>query len=403
MKTIDPPTAEEFNALFVQACEDHQNSKYREAFEGYQKLISHFPEAPILHYNLGLLLFELEEYGEAVESFQLAVQGDPQDADFKFNLALAYRKTGDHDGAIDQYKKVLELEPDSIDAMYNLAGCYRDEKDYESAITTYERLLQQEKRHLSACNNLAYVYHLYGDTDKAIHFYRQVLELDPDHVSAGYILAALTGVEVSSPPIGYVQEVFDNYSSHFEKSLLQDLEYAVPETIREIVSTGEKWKKKFIYGLDLGCGTGLGGEAFTAAVESLDGIDLAPKMIEVARSKNIYNSLHVSAINEFLVKNVGPYDFVLAADVFGYVGELQETFLQLHSRTTDDVLFCFSTEQISGEGYKLLPTGRFAFSIAYIENLADKTGWKICERHNRSLRKERGKWLQGNLWFMEKA
>lgn len=403
MQTISPPTAEELNALFIKACEDHQNSNYGEALEGYQKLIQHFPDAPILNYNLGLLLFETKDYKEAKEAFERAIQGSPDDADIVFNLGLTYRKTGCLDRAIEQYKKVLELEPEGIDAMYNLAGCYRDSKEYDLAVATYESLLERKKDHLSANNNLAYVYQLLGDTEKALFFYRKVLELDPDHIAAGYMLAALTGAEISSPPKGYVREIFDNYSDRFEKSLLIDLEYAVPEKIREIVEEGESWKKSFVYGLDLGCGTGLGAESFTPVVESLDGVDLAPKMIEIAESKGVYNSLHISGINDFLIKNVGPYDLVLAADVFGYVGELYETFLQLQERTTADALFCFSTEQTSAEGYKLRPTGRFAHSIEYVEQMAAKTGWKVAQRHACPLRKERGQWIEGNLWFMQKC
>jgi len=44
--------------------------------------------------------------------------------------------------------------------------------------------------------------------------------------------------------------------------------------------------------LDVGCGTGLVGAELTAAgYRTIDGIDLSPKMIEVARARNIYRTL----------------------------------------------------------------------------------------------------------------
>jgi len=402
MRQSAEPTAEEFNALFTMACEDHQNQNYPAAKKGYLQLLGYFPKAPILHYNLGLLFFEIKEYGKAVESLLVAAKYNPTDSDILFNLALSYKKDGDLTAAMEMYIEVLQLEPDSIDALYNLGGCYREQKEFRQAIGTYCRVIELDSNHMSASNNLAYVYQVQGETDKAIQCFRKVLELNPDHEAAGHMLAALTGTEVSSSPDTYVKEIFDNYSEHYEKSLVVELEYAVPEKIKHIIMTGDRLKKSFHHGLDLGCGTGLSGEAFYEMTERLDGIDLAPKMVEIAHEKNIYGALYVSAIAEFLKEDVGPFDFVLAADVFGYLGDLKDVFTSVHQKTTEDVLFCFSTEAVFGDGYKLRSTGRFAHSDLYIEDIAAQTGWRIGEKHDASLRKEKGVWIEGNLWFMGK-
>ncbi|MFT5729453.1 MAG: putative TPR repeat methyltransferase [Desulforhopalus sp.] len=402
MKQSAEPTPEEFNALFTKACEDHQNQNYPAARKGYVQLLGYFSEAPMLHYNLGLLLFEVKEYGKAVESLLLAAQYNPTDTDILFNLALSYKKVGNLTAAIKMYKEVLQLEPDSVDALYNLGGCYREQKKFDEAIESYLGVTLLDSNHMSASNNLAFVYQVQGETDKAIQCFKKVLELNPDHEAAGHMLAALTGAEVSSSPDAYVKEVFDNYSEHYEKSLVVELEYAVPEKIKHIIMTGDCLKKSFHHGLDLGCGTGLSGEAFYKMTERLDGIDLAPKMVEIAHEKNIYGALYVSGIDEFLKEEVGPFDFVLAADVFGYIGDLKDVFTSVHHRTTEDVLFCFSTETVLGDGYKLRSTGRFAHSDLYIEDLAAQTGWRLLEKHKASLRKEKGAWIEGNLWFMGK-
>lgn len=402
MKKAVQPTTEEFNALFCKACEDHQNKKYLLAEKGYQQLISYFPDAPVLNYNLGLLFFETKEYVRAIESFLLAAEGNPDDSDIFFNLALSYKNRGDIEAAIAMYYKVLHLEPESMDALYNLAGCYREQKRYDEAALTYLKVLKQDSKHLSANNNLAFVYKLQGKTGEAIRSFKKVLKIHPGHEAAGHMLAALTGADVSSPPEKYVQEVFDNYSGYYETSLLEELEYGVPEKMKSIVTAGVNWKKSFQYGLDLGCGTGLCGAAFFEMPTRLDGLDLAPKMIEIARSKNIYEALHISGINEFLSSEVGPFDLVLASDVFAYLGELQDTLHSVYARTTEDVLFCFSTETISGSGYKLRSTGRFGHSTDYIEKTASDTGWKVLETHRTSLRKEKEAWVEGNLWFMGK-
>ena len=372
------------------------------AQKGYLQLIDYFPEASILHYNLGLLRFEIKEYSKAVQSFHAAAEGNPADSDILFNLALSLKKIGDIEAAIKMYYKVLQLEPKSIDALYNLAGCYREEKRYDEAIEFYLKVIELDGNHVSASNNLAFVYQVQGDTEKAIQCFNKVLELHPDHEGAGHMLAALSGTKVSSSSDVYVKEVFDSYSGHYEKSLVVELEYAVPEQIKSIVVEGENWKKTFQHGLDLGCGTGLSGESFCDVVERLDGVDLAPKMVEIAHEKNIYGALYISGINEFMEVEVGPFDFVLAADVFAYLGDLNDTLTCVHTRTTEDVLFCFSTETISGSDYMLRPTGRFGHSVVYIENIASQTGWKVLTKHRAPLRKEKGIWIEGNLWFMGK-
>lgn len=401
MKKTEYPSPEEFNALFIQACEDHQNQKYESARSGYKKLIYHFPEVPVLRYNLGLLLYECQEFGEALQSFEIAAKIQPSDNDIIFNLALCCKQTGDIESAIKYYLEVLQSEPESVDALYNAAGCYRELKYLDEAEHLYLRVLDLSPDHFSANNNIAYVYHLLGNIDKAIFYFKRVLELRPDHKAAEHMVAALTGAEVAAPPKVYVKEVFDNYSEFYEKSLVEELQYTVPESICEIVKKGTSWKNTYECGLDLGCGTGLSGESFTDLVGELSGVDISPKMIEIAKEKGIYQSLVASDVNEFLVQDTRNYDFFLAADVFIYLGKLDETFRLLRQRATADALFCFSTESEAGDSFSLRLTGRFAHSSRYIEAVARDTGWQILEKHTSAIRREKDAWIEGDLWFLK--
>lgn len=401
MKKKEYLNAEEFNAIFLKACEDHQNQRYEAARSGYKKLIYHFPDAPILHYNFGLLLYESQDFGEARKSFECAAELQPSDNDIIFNLALCCKQTGDIETALKYYKEVLKSEPESIDALYNAAGCYRDLKYLDESEHLYLRVLDLSPDHFSANNNIAYVYHLSGDIKKAVFYFKRVLELRPEHKMAEYMLAALTGAEVVASPKVYVKEVFDNYSNFYEKSLVEELQYTVPESIREVVEKGSSWKKSFDCGLDLGCGTGLSGESFADLIRQLSGVDLSPRMIDIAREKGIYHFLTECDVNEFLARDTRMYDFILAADVFIYLGELKETFRLLRQRAAADVLFCFSTESKTGEGFSLRLTGRFAHSSHYIERVACATGWQILEKHTSAIRREKDAWIKGDLWFMK--
>jgi predicted TPR repeat methyltransferase len=390
---------EELNQLFVKAGDDHQNGLLDSARSAYLRLLEFFSDAPVLHYNLGLVFYELGEYANSRDSFTKAAGLSPEDMDIMFNLGLTQKKTGDLEGAIISYKRILAADPTSIDTLYNLAGCYKDLRQHEKSIETYLEVLRLSPDHSSANNNLAYVYHLTGQSERAIFYYEKVLAYKPDHQAAKHMLAALTQTDTTSSPESYVREVFDNYSPHYEQSLVKELEYCVPTTIRALLDQGGG-EKTYDHGLDLGCGTGLSGQAFSDIVRVLDGIDLSEKMIALAAAKKVYRKLYADNMNNFLNCSNESYDFYLAADVFAYVGDLAETFSLLKENARRDVLFCFSTETDEGNGYRLQQTGRFAHAPAYIEAVAQATGWKITTSHRTSLRKEKESWVQGDLWFL---
>lgn len=400
MSTSAQYTEDELNQIFISANENQQNGLLDEAQNGYLELISLYSDAPILHYNLGLVYFEKGEYQKAVESFSTATTLVPDDGDIIFNLALSQKKCGDLHGAIESYEKVLQADPGSIDTLYNLAGCYREDRQHVIAIDTYLKVLEQKPDYWSAINSLAYLYHREGENDKAAIYYQKVLEHDPGHQSARHMLASLSGDSSNNSPESYVKDVFDGYSGSYEHSLVTELEYCVPRKIRAVLEQVGVKRGQFSCGLDLGCGTGLGGESFGNLVEVLDGIDLSPKMLEIAQRKDIYRTLHNGSLQDYLKKSNEEFDFFVAADVFPYIGELEEVFQLLRKHARHDVVFCFSTETVSGKGLQLQKTGRFAHSPDYIEQLAAATGWSILKRASSSLRKEKDGWIEGDLWVL---
>lgn len=401
MNTSQPLSEARLQELVSRAFEDHHNGFLAEARGRYLQLLEYFPEVPVLHYNLGLIYYEQAEYEQAMASFALANTLNPKDADILFNLALSQKKMKDLEGAVDSFKRLLKGGPEEVDTLYNLAGCYRELHQYAKATETYLRLLQVDPDHPSAHNNLAYIYHRTGDKQQALHHYVRVLEIKPDHNSARHMVAALGGSSVSGSPDSYVIEVFDNYSKTYDHSLVQELEYRVPATLRGLLEGTQQGKMRFRHGLDLGCGTGLGGEAFGDIVEALDGLDLSGKMVGIAAKKAIYRQLHCVNIVDFLSTSEARYDFFLAADVFAYVGDLKKTFSLLKKNGDGQTYFCFSTEKYVGKGYRLQQSGRFAHSSTYIEELAGLTGWGVAATITEGLRKENGAWVQGDLWVLQ--
>ena len=75
------------------------------------------------------------------------------------------------------------------------------------------------------------------------------------------MLAALTGEATEIAPPEYVIETFDRYAGRFDEHLQGALGYTVPTVLAEMVMQVRP-RNRFRSCLDLGCGTGLAGEAF---------------------------------------------------------------------------------------------------------------------------------------------
>jgi predicted TPR repeat methyltransferase len=400
MKTFSAAQIEEFNLIFSRATKAHKKGHLPAAQRDYERLLALFPQAPLLHYNLGLVDFARQEYHRAAQCFLRATELQPNEADAWYNLGLCRKKLGELAAAVSAYEHYLELAPQSVDGHYNLGNCHQEMHQFGQAIICYEKALALEPDHLSANNNLAYVYHREGLVGEAIVRYQEVLRLKPGHQAAAHMLAALCGDKVTRTPVDYVREVFDQYSERFEESLVDTLGYQVPNQLRQLLQRRQEGRR-FHRALDLGCGTGLCGEAFGDLAERLIGVDLSPKMLAVAKEKKVYEQLHDREIIEYLREANDIFELIIAADVFGYVGDLEEVFSLLRQRITEDGCCCFSTEAIAAESYRLQMTGRFAHAPEYVTTLAEETGWQVAERTPTVIRHEKGEPVRGDLWVFQ--
>jgi predicted TPR repeat methyltransferase len=393
-------SADDLRHAFGLACTAQTEGRLESARRQYLLLLRHLPQSDLIHYNLGLVYFDLGDFAQALQEFSLADDLASPDADTLFNLALCQKKIGDRPAAIATYGRMLALDPNHADGLYNLGGCYRDLHDDDQAIDCYRRVLALDHNYLAAANNLAYLYHRAGEIELAVDHYTQVLALRPEDESVRYLLAALTGIPLDHAPDAYVRDFFNNYAEEFEYDLVSELGYDNPHQLYTCLCHSVAQGAKCAHGLDLGCGTGLSGQAFKAMVAVLDGVDLSGKMLAQAAQKGCYARLHQDSIHHHLASTPEHYDFFLATDVFIYIGDLLPIFTLTQAVARPAALFCFSTEHLGEGGYQLLPTGRFAYAPQYIRELAAATGWTVLAQEPARLRRERDGWLIGDLWIL---
>ncbi|OGQ85628.1 MAG: hypothetical protein A2512_09560 [Deltaproteobacteria bacterium RIFOXYD12_FULL_56_24] len=351
-------------------------------------------------YNLGTANLAQGNTHEAIRAYHRAAQLNPQDADIHFNLGLACKRAGQLEEARHSYLCALEIVPDDAEVHYNLALIHKELGCRAEAITSLEIAVSLNPDYGAAYGNLGVLYLDQDRVAEAIACYQRLIALDHNAISARHILAALTGETTAVAPSAYIAELFDSFSGHFEERLLVDLEYRTPWELKSLLLANPAGPVHFARLLDLGCGTGLVGQIFREITACLVGVDLSAKMVEVAAAKGVYNELAVGEIVTFLEQNQEPFDLIVAADVLIYVGELDRIFATVARGLGKNGRFLFSTERMAGPGYQLRPSGRYAHSSSYIEIMAVRHGFRILCTKEANIRKEKGKWIKGELFLL---
>ena len=235
--------------------------------------------------------------------------------------------------------------------------------DEEALAEAYNRALALEKS---------------GDIDAAVAAYHEVLELDPeDHGGAAVRIAALgRGEAPPKAPDAYVETLFDQHAESFEDILVEQLGYAVPVMVRQRLRDLKLGPFKRM--LDLGCGTGLTGGTLRDMVDDITGIDISENMVEIAHEKDLYETLYVAEVEDFLEDNDDEaFDLITATDVLPYLGALEPLFFGVAENMLPGGIFVFSSETLAAEdnrSYMVGPHQRFLHSEAYIRSLVSDAG-----------------------------
>lgn len=372
-------------------------NKWDAAEESFRRAIACDPNYARAHNNLGLALKELGKLDAASASFQRAIACDPNSAQAYNNLGIILKTQGKLNIAIAAYAKAIAIDSKYADAYGNLGIALKDGGKIDDAVAAFRRAIALDPNHIQAYYNLAGSLAEQGKVDDAIAAYKRTIELDPDNLSAKHLLTALKGETTEAAPSEYVKTLFDGYAE-FEQHLVERLHYKTPTLLQQMLNDLDK--KRFCNVVDLGCGTGLSGVGFRAFADRLTGIDLSPKMIEKAKSKNIYDALYAGEIVETLNKTGEKYDLFIAADVFVYIGNLESVFKTVLDCASGGAWFLFSVES-GEEDYVLRKTGRYAHSEAYIRSLAKNYNFTVEICRSSELRKERQQWVMGYLFALK--
>jgi predicted TPR repeat methyltransferase len=172
----------------------------------------------------------------------------------------------------------------------------------------------------------------------------------------------------------------------------------VPQTLAALVQgTGLIFRRM----LDLGCGTGLAGPLLRKLGTELMGVDISSRMLEKARARGVYDRLDQAEFASFLERQSEPVDLLFAADALIYFGDLTRLFALASASLGPKGIFAFDVETTEEQDFVVLPSGRFAHRVAYVEALARKD---FAQLHvmSTTLRLEASRPVAGALFILEK-
>jgi predicted TPR repeat methyltransferase len=339
-------------------------------------------------------------YEKAERLYKKILNVNSKDINIYNLLAVAQKNLGKLNEAEKNFRKILEIKPSSPDVYYNLGNMLRKKRRYDEAIENYKYAIKIKSNFVGAYYNLASAYKEIEAYEEAIKNYKKVLELDPNYKELNHIIASLEGDNTSPPSRDYVEKLFDLYSPEFDTSLVENLKYKIPQLISNLI-VNKDTQNSLGSILDLGCGTGLVGSELKKYCSYIIGIDLSKSMLEIAQKKKIYDKLIYTDIADYLNQENLKHNYFIAADVFIYIGNLDNIFELIKSKNETKGKLIFSTEINNGDSYALEKHGRYSHSEKYIKALCNKYDYKISYFKRIPLRKEKEIFLSGGLYILD--
>ena len=301
--------------------------------------------------------------------------------------AIACHVKGQLDQALMLYLQALHLNPrdrvaaDLVSAVlkthFELALTLMKLGRDSEAIQSFQRVLAIQPDEPAAHASLSRLFLARNDSQQATVHLRHYLRLVPeDHIGARLLLAH-TGAEAppARPTPAYLTRFYDNYADSYDHKLVHGLHYQCPQLI---LAALQKHCRGKVAVLDLGCGTGLCGQAVRPLAKRLDGVDLSPQMVAKAKQRRIYNRLEVADLYPFLEKKAGRYDVIVAAGVFEHIGDPSPVFSAAFRTLKDRGIFIFTAQDNPTQDLGVNSSAFYTHGRRYLAEWATACGFRVA-------------------------
>ncbi|MDH4424864.1 MAG: tetratricopeptide repeat protein [Acidovorax sp.] len=394
---------EQARTAFLQGTAAFAEQRFDDAAQAFSHALALSPGRPSVVLNLGVTRLHQGQPAAALPLLEAATAALPDAADAWSALALAHHQLERWADSSRSHAHALALGADSAALRLRLAESLSRQGLGTAAIEHYEKALEADDTLVEAWSALGDVLRESGHLARAADCYQRALDLGADPALHQYYLASLRPeAALVEAPRTYVQALFDSYAHDFEDHLVGQLGYQGHRVLIEQLPPGCPGYVARV--LDLGCGTGLCGPLLRPRAGHLTGVDLSPAMIDKARARGLYDELLVRDIHDHLDDGGAPYDLIVAADVFIYVGPLERAFALASRRLQPGGWLAFTVEDAAqGPGVQLLPSLRYAHREDYLQSLARNHGLAVRQMVDAPIRFHEHQPIAGRYVYIQKV
>lgn len=161
--------------------------KYKEAISVFNDLLQKFPDAYIIHLNVGNCYFKMEDYVKAEESYRKVLEKDPENVNAIIGVGNCLLNRGKKDEALNWYRKIeFEKIQDEI-VLYNLGNSFYENSQFEEAVKYYKKAIELKKDFLDAIYQLGLTYTSLTKHQEAIQTFEEYLKYDAESERANQV------------------------------------------------------------------------------------------------------------------------------------------------------------------------------------------------------------------------
>ena len=323
----------------------------------------------------------------------------PLMGDAGWNACRAWLDGAVHDGWLAADFDTLGASPSlSVETLTALATSLRDRDQVLAAFICQQRAAQLAPHDPQIWYRLGELAHIVGRRDEARAAYQRYFERHPWDAEVEHLLIALRdAAPPARVPDRAVLQLYARFAAFYDENMSGDLDYRAPVLLERAIAAALGDRRELAI-LDLGCGTGLSGQALRPLARQLTGIDLSPAMVDRARARAVYDLLYVAEITAFLrAAAEGPrhFDLIASCDALIYFGDLRQVMVPAAPSLVRGGLLAITVERGDVHPYALADSGRFTHHRDHVLQAASAAGLSAVSIEDAVLRYEYGNPVQG--------
>jgi tetratricopeptide (TPR) repeat protein len=174
------------NENLQQAEELHNQGKYQESIEFYDKAIEYDPKSSLAYANKCNNLIKIKKYEEALHVCDKAIEYNPKLAAVYNDKGVALYELGKNEEAIEYYNKAIELDLKSSLTYINKCIVLNKIGRYEEAIGNCNKGIELDPKSMGAYSQKTYSLINLKKYEEALYACNKAIELDKGSLSILY-------------------------------------------------------------------------------------------------------------------------------------------------------------------------------------------------------------------------